>query len=341
MPIGTLNSELRDKKDHFVITLYKEFREKLNITSSSIILFKIKDEEFIRIPNKDFHITIPKKFIKNGQKNVKIDIIKIWGKENAKNRKFKIFNGNFINIKSLIPQKTIFEKEIFVLDDKPYVYVWYSIGGGARHIKIKSQIDLQKISELIGFYFGDGNTSKGIRSFRINNCEPSVLNYCLDILEGLGIPRDIMKVQVIYTSHKENIDIPTKERCINNWSKVLKLKKGQIISVNKSKGKTESLKYGSARIFLDNSILVEILLNGVLKKFLEIVTSPANRLEKNILEGFLRGLAAAEGSVTLTKLNSLSKIGFSYNPHSDDLNLYRKIFDNLGVKPGGIKGNEL
>ena len=254
MPIGTLNSELRDKKDHFVITLYKKFREKLNINSSSIILFKIKDNEFIRLPNKDFHITIPKKFVENGQKNIKIDIIKIWEKENAKKREVEIFSDNFINIKSLIPKKTLFKNEIFVLDNEPHVYVWYSIGGGAKHIKIKSQIDIQKISELIGFYFGDGNTSEGIRSFRINNCEPSVLNYCLSILEELGIPREIMKVQVIYTSHKENIDIPTKERCINRWSKVLKLKKSQIVSVNKSKGKTESLKYGSARIFLDNSV---------------------------------------------------------------------------------------
>ena len=113
------------------------------------------------------------------------------------------------------------------------------------------------------------------------------------------------------------------------------------MSVNKSKGLTESLEHGSARIFFDSSVLVEIFLNGVLKNFMNFIINPKNINEMKILNGFLRGLAAAEGSITLTKLKSLSKIGLSFDPHSDELELYKKILKNIGVKYGGTKGNEL
>lgn len=342
MPIGkNLKFKLRDKKDHFVITLYKDFREKSNINQDSIILLNINGNEIIRIPNKDFHVSIPKRFAKTNLKNTQIKITRIWNKEKAKNRKFKLFSKGKINIKSLIPTKTIFGHEIFILDDGPYFYTWYSVGGGAEHIKIKNEMELEKLAELIGFYFGDGSTSHNIRSFRLNNCESSVLNYCLKILREIGIPKDKMKVQVIYSTPKSNLNNSIKRRCINYWSTILRFNKEQIISVNRSFGKTESLKYGSARVLLDNSLLVEVLLHGVLKNFLDFIKEPKRKEDMKILKGFLRGLAAAEGSVTLTKLKSLAKISMSFDPHSDELNLYKKILGNIDLKYGGTKGNEL
>src|SRR3989344_3754556 len=98
MPIGVINSKMRDKKDHFVITLYRDIRNKLDIVRSSIILFRINENEFIRIPNVDFHVTIPKKFIK--EKKVNIEIMKIWDKDKAKKRQFRIFNNKKLNLSS-------------------------------------------------------------------------------------------------------------------------------------------------------------------------------------------------------------------------------------------------
>lgn len=340
MPIGILNCELRDKKDHFVTTIYKELRQKLQIKPSSILLLEINNREIIKIPNKDFHITIPKRLVRPGLNRVEIKILKVYDKDKGKLRTNLLFLDDYANIGAFIPKKTIFGNEIFVLDANDYIYVWYSIGGGAEHIKIKKRFNAEKLAELIGFYFGDGNTSKEIRSFRLNNCESSTLDYCLNILEDLGIPKSFMKLQVIYSSYKE-IDNKTRKRCIGHWSRSLNLNKNQIVSVNLSKNKNESLLYGSARIFFDNSIFVEVFLHGILNRFIEIVKNPKNKLENKILEGFLRGLAAAEGGITLTKLNSLSKIGLSYNPHSDDLNFYKTILKNLGVGYGGIHGNEL
>ena len=221
------------------------------------------------------------------------------------------------------------------------MYIWYSTGGGADYIKIKKETSLEKIAELIGFYFGDGNTSANVRSFRLNNCEQSVLNYCLDILEDIGIRRDMVKVQVIYSTPYEKIGNSIKERCTSYWSEILGLKESQIVSINRSFGKTESLQYGSARIFLDNATFVELMLNGVLKRFIKFLKNPNSKEKRVILRGFLRGLAAAEGSVILTSLKSLSKVGFAYNPHSEDLDFYKLMLTNLGVNYAGINGNEL
>jgi len=341
MPIGSINCKLRDKKDHFVTTLYKEIRQKLQIKPSNILLLEIDDKEIFKIPNKDFHITIPKKFIKSGSDKTIVKILNVYDKEKGKLRDCQLFDDYLVNIRALIPKKTIFGDEIFVLDAKDSVYVWYSIGGGAGHIKVKKKFNAEKLAELIGFYFGDGNTSEEIRSFRLNNCEPSTLNYCLGLLEELGLPRNAMKMQIIYSTPEAKIEDILKEKCIRYWSNELKINQNQIVSVNKSYGKTKSLEYGSARIFLDNSVFVEVMLHGVLKKFIKIIQNPKGDVEKNILTGFLRGLAAAEGSVMLTKLNSLSKIGFSYNPHSNDLKFYKKILGNLKIEYGGTHGNEL
>jgi len=191
----------------------------------------------------------------------------------------------------------------------------------------------------MGFYFGDGNTSFRIRSFRLNNCESSALNYCLDILNELGISRNQIKLQIIYSSDHE-INGEVKKRCIDYWSKALSVDKHQIVSVNRSKNKMETLKYGSARVFIDNATLIEILLHGVLNKFIEVTKNPKNEVERKILVGFLRGLLAAEGSVILEK-GSLRKIGIAFNPHSGDVKFYKRILENLGISWNCVHGNEL
>ncbi len=340
MPTGKIKVRFRDRKDHLVITLYKDLRVKFGIKLNSIILFEVNHHNFIRIPNKDFHITIPKKLIKNKCNLITIKILRVYNKEDCIIRDKEYINTKGMNFKAIIPKKTKSNKDLFVLDFYDYLYVWYSIGGGAEPVLIKKNIDLISISELAGFFFGDGNTSEGIKSFRLNNCEPSTLNHSLNILQKIGISRKVWKVQIIYSTNKDLTDV-IKERCIDYWSKTLKFKKNQIVSVNKNKAKTESLEYGSARIFFDNNTFIEIMLNGVLKKFINIVQSPKNKYEKQILVGFIRGLAAAEACPILTKLGALSKVAFSFNPHNDSLNFYKEMLKNIGVNYAGAHGNEL
>ncbi|HZX12673.1 MAG TPA: hypothetical protein VFE88_04425 [Candidatus Nanoarchaeia archaeon] len=332
--------QLRDKKDHYAVTFYKEIRNRLGITSKSILLLKIREQILIRIPNVDFAVTIPKKIIVDSTSLIEIEVIKIYNQEECLKRDNLDIDGEDVQLNALIPTKTVYGKNIFVLDFKGKQYVWYSVGGGVKPILINKNVNLIELAELIGFFFGDGSTSQSIRSFRLTNAEPSTLIHCLNILERIGISRNLFKAQIIYSSNTE-INQQIKEKCIDYWIRILNLNRNQIISVSRSKAKTRSLEYGSARIFFDNSTFLEIMLHGVLKKFIEILLSASNSSERNILIGFMRGLAAAEGYVGLTKLNSLSKLSLSFDPHSTELYFYRILLKNLGVEPAKVRGNQL
>src|SRR3989338_6807156 len=144
------------------------------------------------------------------------------------------------------------------------------------------------------------------------NCSFFRIIYCLNILDKMGISKETLKCQVIFSTPKNILENKIITRCTNYWSRILHLKKVQIVSVTRSNGKTESLKYGSARIFLDNCSFVEILVNEILPNFLNFIKNPKRKEDQIILNGFLRGLAAAEGSVSLTKKYSLSRISLSF-----------------------------
>jgi hypothetical protein len=332
---------LIDKKDHYVATLYKDIRIELNINRDSIILYEINGHHFIRIPNIDYAISIPKFIVPNNSKFILLKILNVYSKSECLLRDPISIDKNLdVNLRSFVPIKTTNNYNFYVLDFYDSFYLWYSVGGGAKPILINKKINAIFLSELIGFFFGDGNTADGIQSFRLNNCEASTLIYSLRILEKLGIPRNEFKAQIIYSSNKD-LDDNIKHKCINYWSNILGFRRNQIVSVNKSTAKSESLEYGSARIFLDNNTFLQFMLYGVLKNILTLINNPRNDIQKEILKAFLRGLAAAEGSVILNNYNSLSKISFSFDSNSDELELYKLLLYNLNVNCGGTKGNEL
>ena len=189
-----------------MITIYKEYRKNLDISVGDIVILELGNYELIRKIKKDFHISLPKRLLKNKSNGdeIKLSILKISKNENCFKRPKSMVKNNKIDIRHFIPKKTIFNHPIYIIDrNDGYSSVWYPIGGGAGHINLKNHINIEKVAELIGFYFGDGSTSKGIRSFRLTNCEPSILNYCLDILEEIGIPRNRFKIQIIYSTDKE------------------------------------------------------------------------------------------------------------------------------------------
>ena len=338
-----ITSKLRERKDHFVITWYKEDREKSGVSIGDIIILKLGERELVRPVRKDFHISLPKKELRNKNKGdkIKLPVLKIVKKSEGIKRPVIIFKEDKIDIRFFIPKKTLFNHVIYVLErDVNYSTIWYPVGGGVRHINIKNFINADKLAELMGFYFGDGTTCKTIRSLRLTNSEPSALDYCLEIFEAMGIERHNFKVQVIYCTDKE-ITCEIKSRCVEFWSSALRINKENIVSVTKSNNKKETLAHGSARIFLDNTVLVEILLHGLLKGILQRISNPEKDIDKRLLNGFMRGLLAAEGSVILNKNGSVVKIGIAHDPHSDELELYRKWLANLGIRPGANKGNEL
>lgn len=201
-------------------------------------------------------------------------------------------------------------------------------------------VNFEKLSELLGFYFGDGTKCQGIQSFRMTNCEPSVLIYCVGILQDIGITKEKLKVQVIYSTP----DKVTKEiemRCITFWSEILGLKKKQIVSVSKSNNIRESKLYGSARIFIDSSVMVQVFVRGIMQEIIKKIVNPKTKLDYVLLKGFMRGLLAAEGYPEFNIHKSLVKVGIAFNPHSDELELYHKLLVNLGITYGKTNRNAL
>lgn len=339
----SIKTKLRERKDHFVVTLYKAEREAINALLGDLIIFTIKGHELIRPIRKDFHISLPKKLLQTEHHldNINLIIQAVVKRENCLFRSEKPFLGNQLNINHFIPKVTRHGYPLyFIKRDDDYSTIWFPIGGGVNHVTIKNQVPIEKIAELLGFYFGDGSTSHGIQSFRITNCEPSNLKYSLEILELIGIKRDCCKVQVIYSTDKE-IDSSIKERCTVFWSKALGIDKNKIVSVLPSRNVRETKFYGSARVFIDSSVLVEILLNGLLNGVVQRISNPSEENDYLLLKGFMRGLLAAEGGVTLNKNGTVVKVGISYDPPSYELDFYKKILSNLGIGYGKTKGNEL
>jgi len=336
-------TKLRERKDHFMITIYKKDRQKLDIAIGDIIIFKLDNQELTRPIMKDFHISLPKNVLKDKTKGnkIKLAVLTIDKRKDCSKRPKNMIKNGKLDIRYFIPKKTIFGYPIYIIRrNTNHSSVWYSIGGGVRHINIKNFIDVDKIAELIGFYFGDGSTCRSIRSFRLTNSESSVLNYCLDTLEEMDIRRNSFKIQIIYSTNKE-LTKEIKNRCINFWSKMLKIEKDKIVSVNKAENMRETLEYGSARIFIDKTILVEIFLHGLLKGILRRITHPKSTIDKRLLKGFIRGLLAAEGNVNLNQYGSVVKVGIAYDPRSNELRLYKRLLRNLNINYGRTKGNEL
>ena len=335
-------SKLRDKGDHFVITVYKEDRDRLNIFLKDLLILKINNNEIIRMVMKDFHVSLPKRLLENQNHGdpIKIEILNISKMTECVKRPKELFN-NKLDLRYFIPKYTIHKKPIYIFERCENTYsVWYNIGGGVEPVTFRNNIILEELAELIGFYFGDGSTSNGISSFRLTNSEPSVLNYCLNILEKIGIQRSNFKIQIIYSTNKE-ITNEIQERCSIFWSNILKIKKENIVSVLKAKNIRETLTYGNARLFIDSTVLIEIFLHGILKEVITRITKPKDQVDIILLKGFMRGLLAAEGSPVLNINNSLVKVGISFDPHSSELELYKSLLKNLNISYGKAQSNQL
>jgi hypothetical protein len=338
-----IKTVLRKRKDHFKATIYKQFRRNWDIAPGDVIILKINGKELVRSVMEDFDFSLPKRMFKeaNHGDQIELQIVDYAKKHQCTKRSKYTIKDNKLDIRHFIPKLTKYEQEIYIINrDNISSSVWYPVRGGVNHITLRHFVDIDKISELLGFYFGDGTTCESIRSFRLTNCEPSTLTHCLQLLDEMNINKTQFKIQVIYSTNRE-IDQQITDRCINFWSKTLKINKKQIVSVTKANAIQEGLLYGSARICFDNSAFVEIMLHGVLPSVIKTIKTPRSEADYKLLKGFLRGLFAAEGSVNLNKNGSVVKIGMAFDPHSTELDLYKILLKNIDVNLGKTKGNEL
>ncbi|MFH0875595.1 MAG: hypothetical protein V1859_06670 [archaeon] len=338
-----LNSRLRRYRDNFMVTIYRnsEIRKKCKI--GDIIIIKIGNENLIKPIQENHCFSLPINILKNYQdgEEINLDVIGIYEKEEGKKRpSFTIIN-NLMDLRYFVPLKTQFDTQIYILQkDSNSSYLWYPRGGYTRPITIRNYINPIELSELIGFFYGDGSKSEGLRSFRLTNCEPFILNHCKNIMDNIAIEKSDYRCQITYSSHEIINDI-IKQKCIDFWSNVLSIEKKNFVSVHQSFSKKTSLEHGSIRIQNNNTVLTELILYGVLPKLLKIILNPKTKIEHDMMYGFLRGLLAAEGFPSSHK-GHLRKVEIAYNPHSNESEIYAKILSNMQIPSTRRKqGNSL
>jgi len=321
----------KDRKDNFQFIILKKQREKFtDISVGDILLLRVKGETFMKKIHKDFLVSLPKRLGFKNNEEFSFTVLKHVKPTTALKRPNYFKMGNLIDIKYFIPLKTAFENNIFVVDWKDGMYVWYPVGGGVKLVYMKRFCEVETFFEILGFLWGDGSI-KNVRSLRFTNAESSTLIEVLKFFEKVGIARNSWKVQIIRSGpNKPSKNI--KRKCKNFWSKKLNLPRKNIVSVLWSKAKNNDFPFGSARLFLDNATLLEIFANGALNR----VKKNVNNLSENVIAFLLRGIAAAEASPQLRNNFSLKRTEFSFNHKSDELKLFAMLLDRMGVSTSGV-----
>jgi len=317
----------RDRRDHFVCTIFKEDRKRLvNFSEGDIVIVKIDGKLLIRKVKEDFIISLPKILAIKPNKEAKIELLRHVKPEEGLKRPRKYSADGKISTRYFIPLKTAFGHKIFVIDNGEKIFVWFPVGGGVEPICIKKFVNPKSLFETIGFLWGDGST-ENVRSLRFTNSEPSTLDFTINFFGSMGIKRKMWKAQIIWSGPSE----PSKEikkECKKFWSREILIPKENIKSVLWSKCKANRTKFGSCRIFIDNAILFEIFVNGILKWCKDRIKD--ENLEKEILQPLVRGVLASEGSIDFRR-GVIQRISIAFDPYSNEEILFRKMFKCLGI----------
>ncbi|MBS3142461.1 LAGLIDADG family homing endonuclease [Candidatus Woesearchaeota archaeon] len=331
-----LTTHLRAGDGDFVATEAKTIR------IGDLLVLNIKEQEYIRRVNRDYQISLPQ--ISYSNKNpgdaVALCVKMIVSQKTGSHRPRFSYTNKAIDIGAFVPSQTHFSSPVFIIPrDNQKITIWYPARGCAQPITLNRYAQPNDLGELMGFYYGDGSTGCGIRSFRLTNEEPSILKHCLKICCSLGLQIGQFKAQII-CSTPDTLEEDKKKECVDHWCSHLQLHDHQIVSVTKSQSKYETKGFGSLRLIIDNATLTEVML-GVLQGTLKRVLNPTRKEDIELLKGFVRGLLAAEGSVMRNHHNSLIGISISYDPHSEELLVYQRLLSNLGIKCCGVHSNQL
>jgi len=316
----------KDRNDNFQFIIRKKEREKFsNIAVGDVLLFRVNHEVFMKKVHADFLLTLPKRLGFMNNKEFSFDVIKHIKPVEALKRPSYFKNTNLVDIKYFIPRKTAFGSKIYVVDWKDCLYVWYPVGGGVKLVCMKRYCNAEEFFEIVGFLWGDGST-KNVRSLRFTNSEPSTLIEVVNFFNKIGIVRNIWKAQIIWSGpNKPSRSI--ENNCKNFWKENLNLPRKNIVSVLWSEAKNSDFPFGSARLFIDNATLFEIFVNCALNW----VKNNIDNLNQNVTSCLLRGIAAAEAGPQLRNNFSLRRVEFSFNPESNESELYTRLLNKINI----------
>ncbi len=162
--------------------------------------------------------------------------------------------------------------------------------------------------------------SKHYTSF--TNSESRLINLVIRFLKRMNIKIDHVTFQIIINT-KENKPLED-HFYIDWWSKVLDVPKTNFVKIykdsryrTKNKNGAISLKYYSTPF----RTLIQFLVNFI------------DKFNKSDCKNFIKGIMAAEGSISLSNNGSLNFISIGGSKDAD-IFLYRKCLEKIGIKPG-------
>ncbi len=259
-------------------TLVRKERARIgDLSKGDILVIEFGGNTIISKVLEDYIISLPRRLLAKTGSRIRIKILKHMKPQRGLERPNKPFYGNEADLKYFTPKKTVYGKDMFVINDKKRMFVWFPHGGGIKLTHINRFVEKEKLFEAAGLLLGDGST-EGVRSIRFTNCQTQPINHFIDIFEAVGVDKNIWKAQIILSRPKKP-DHNTMEKCKAFWAKNLKLPKENIKSLSWSRSKGNGSKYGSARIFVDDAALFEIFVNGTIN----YCTNNIDKVDEEIL----------------------------------------------------------
>ena len=144
--------KIRERKDHFVITIYKEMRQQLEILEGDILILNVNNTEIIRPVRKDAAVSLPKNLLQGKKNRDKVSLIikKVINQKSCLKRPSIGTLQNKIDIKHFISKKTSRGYPLYIIPRNNETFsVWFPIGGGVRHVTINNFVDVDGYSLCI------------------------------------------------------------------------------------------------------------------------------------------------------------------------------------------------
>ncbi|MCD6476630.1 MAG: hypothetical protein J7K26_00485 [Candidatus Aenigmarchaeota archaeon] len=244
----------------------------------------------------------------------------------------QIFINRKIDMKSLIPSKTMKKYNIFVSryekDNNEFLVLWYYTGNmGSKRIVIKRFIEPEVLGSILGQLQAEGTKFKNLRkrkspSIIFTNKLVSEHNEFIENIKLLGIPKKIIKVHCYFNSNK--MSKSDAQRYIKQISEV----KAKLHAQPQNKNLTIAIQTS-----IDRAILAEVLLNAMNKLREYIANNKLTKTsEKIFTHNFLAKLLTGDGNLNIRyNKNKIIVRGYISDCDKKYRNDYRKILKNFGI----------